>query len=646
MAKEGRFSKMNDRQKSLMQFLLENPNTYVHIEQLANKLHCSEKTIRNDLTLIEREYDDEELELIRKQGAGVALHVEEGLRQTLYQRLLRSNPLPANERVMEIAYQLLASGKSVTLKELANKYYTNKAVIKSDLQKIEDWVKRFQLELVSKQRIGSSIIGEELHKRNAIARLSEWNATVSDSNHPVLGLFSMSEAAIIRKALTAMESKFAVSFTDGGFESLVIHALIMISRIRQREVIQIENIDDKLHSAYQKEYEMTMWLSGEVEEKLRIAIPKAERIYFSWHLLSSKTNNRPDKDIRETSDFAEDLIHKVQELTMSPFLTDHLLFDGLVIHLHSVFHRVKFGFPITNPLLIEIKKLYPYMLRIIQLALEELRSLYDLQIPEDEAAYLVLHFQASLERLSQRSAISKRVLVVCHLGVGISNLLRAKLESHYRDMEIIGTIGKMDVDTYVKEHDVDMIVSTVELQSLAIPYLVVSPLLESQDKAKIDAFFHASEKETLQEEWKQSSLFALIKEGGLIPRIELEHRYEIVELLANKLYEQEMVEKQFIHHALVRERESATGIGGAIAIPHGQPDLVKKSGIMVGLMKSPVEWGGEKVVVVFLLAIAPKDKHVMKDVIQHISAISKQPDLVNKLQHALVPEQLISYLSN
>jgi activator of the mannose operon (transcriptional antiterminator) len=50
------------------------------------------------------------------------------------------------------------------------------------------------------------------------------------------------------------------------------------------------------------------------------------------------------------------------------------------------------------------------------------------QFPVEEAAYLTLHFQYSIERLQKYSGQNKRVIVVCPMGIEASVLLRTKLE--------------------------------------------------------------------------------------------------------------------------------------------------------------------------------------------------------------------------
>ncbi|MEH7664959.1 helix-turn-helix domain-containing protein, partial [Bacillus velezensis] len=72
-----------------------------------------------------------------------------------------------------IAYDLLMNSKPVSAKEIAAQHFVNRASIKKDVSAVEEWLKRFDLILVSKQRLGLKIEGDEKNKRKALARISD-----------------------------------------------------------------------------------------------------------------------------------------------------------------------------------------------------------------------------------------------------------------------------------------------------------------------------------------------------------------------------------------------------------------------------------------------------------------------------------------
>lgn len=52
--------------------------------------------------------------------------------------------------------------------------------------------------------------------------------------------------------------------------------------------------------------------------------------------------------------------------------------------------------------------MYPYLFHLIIDVLEDINQTFDLYIPEEEAAYLTLHFQAAIEQLRRSSHNPKK----------------------------------------------------------------------------------------------------------------------------------------------------------------------------------------------------------------------------------------------
>jgi len=634
---------MNERQRELLRILLVNANKLFLINELKKPLNCSEKTVRNDLNQLEEFLTPYHgARLIRKRGAGTTLEVTEETQAEIFRDLFQVSAKTNEERVIEIAYELLISSNPVTLKDLAEKYFTNTSDIKRDLEKIEEWLFRFDLKVMTRQRIGSVVEGEEFDKRNALAHLSELVSRPQQRDY-ILDFFQDNEINAVTKVIKDIQIQYKLDLTDGSFESLVIHALIMIKRTRQGTPVMVSH-EEAETTMETKEYVITVYLLKKLEDILRLKFPENERIYYSWHLSSSIQNaeeldpvigKRPSDKLTEQTVIR--LINKVQYLTNISFDSDPMLKDGLMIHMDAVVKRISYGFHITNPMLDDIKKLYPYLFSMIVFALNDLSDKYDFDIPEEEAAYLVLHFQASIERMEKQQT-PKRVLVVCHMGIGMSRLLQAKLEQQYRGLTIIDCIAKNELHAFLKHTPIDFIISTVPLPAQRIPHVVISPLLDSNDKVKLNQFIQEGKKGYSSTNYP--TLHQFITNGLFQKNMDLEHPFEIVERLANQFVRLGIVDESFTHSALLRERASFTSIGGKIAIPHAKPTAVKKSTLSMAILKNPVQWGNEFVSIVFLLAISEKDKHVTQALLKEISNVSQDPVLIEKMISAEEKEEV------
>lgn len=89
---------------------------------------------------------------------------------------------------------------------------------------------------------------------------------------------------------------------------------------------------------------------------------------------------------------------------------------------------------------------------------------------------------------------------------------------------------------------------------------------------------------------------------------------------------------------------SATTIGSGIAIPHANSKFIKQSAIAIATLKEPLDWGTEKVTLVFMLAVKNEEQKMTKQLFQELSFISEQPSFIQKLTTETNVMKFLSYL--
>ncbi|MED1487971.1 BglG family transcription antiterminator [Bacillus smithii] len=642
---------MNDRQKDILRILLTEQQPHVLTKQLAERVNCSEKTVRNDLKVIDQYLKEHtNVRLIKKPNVGIFLEIDEEEKSMLFKQLLAAaNPIDLNdeERLLEIAYRLLMETKHVTLKSFAEQYYIPKNVVKKDLRKIERWLKKYHLTFISKQKIGLIVKGTEQNKRLALANLHQLIQPQFFNRRFMKSQFPAHEVNIVEKELKQMENFYDFTFTDDSFESVLIHTLIAIKRMKlNQSVSAVANSSQVMKT---KEYAWTKRFLKKLEPYFSIHFSDQEILYLTIHILGAKINDPTaakltlDTQTQPLVDsFVYEIIQRMSRLTNVDFHKDQELQRGLSVHLLTTFQRLAHDLPISNPMLDDIKKMYPYMFDSIITVIAELKEKIPYVIPEEETAYLTLHFQASYERLKKVSAEDQRVLIVCHMGIGMSQLIQTKLERYFRDLHIVGCVGKAKVEEYLANDSIDLVIATMPLSLKQVPSITVSPLLPESDIRKVEQMIQHRNGHPVAVEGK-SELLKFIREETLFLNLKKEHPYEVIEELANALYRLGYVEKQYAHSAILREKMSATSIGSGIAIPHGDPDFIKDSAIAVATLKQPLEWGTDQVNLVFLMAVKEKNER-MKQLFQELSFLSERPEIIQSLATETEPSKWIEIL--
>lgn len=112
---------------------------------------------------------------------------------------------------------------------------------------------------------------------------------------------------------------------------------------------------------------------------------------------------------------------------------------------------------------------------------------------------------------------------------------------------------------------------------------------------------------------------------------------------SGKISDRSLYEEQVFN----REKESTTGVGMGIAIPHGRTSGVKKPGLAAMVIPGGVDYDaldGAPVHLLFLIA-APEDGNVHLEVLAKLSRMLMDESLGQKLRQAKTPEEFLDLLT-
>ena len=102
----------------------------------------------------------------------------------------------------------------------------------------------------------------------------------------------------------------------------------------------------------------------------------------------------------------------------------------MFLQLKAMIARLKYRTGFKNPLLRQIKAKYPNLMAMAWSASNMFERELRLDVNEHEVAYLALHIGGAIER----SSANLRACIVCDYGIGISQILREKIERAKREM--------------------------------------------------------------------------------------------------------------------------------------------------------------------------------------------------------------------
>lgn len=621
------------RERQILEILLSTKDELT-VKDLADEIRVSVRTIHRDLKNVEDILEEYDLTLLKKSGVGIQMAGSEEKVNELQFFLfgLSHTEYTPEERQTILLCTLLEAKEPVKLVSLANDLNVTVATVSNDLNKVEEYLQKFALSLLRKRSYGVEIQGTEGAKRRAMTNMisehlneSEFLSIVRENiqrkstqqmdsiSERLLGLVEKKKLLIVEKAIEEANEDLAYSMADSAYIGLVVHLALAMERILQGENIMIDpSYLDELRA--ESEYTVAEKIIRQLEKAFQVDIPVAEIGYITMHLRGAK--QRYDKEyLMEDSSFqtaihAKLLIQYVSDQLDQDLTNNRSLLQGLVVHLKPALYRIKHNMGISNPLLHKVKGDYPELFSIVKHAME--KTFHDLVIPDEETAYVVMHFGSALLGNVRNSAV--KALVICSSGIGTSKMLATKLRQAFPELQQVRNISlfelpQMDINEY------PLIISTIPLPDFYGEYIIVSPILTKDEIEKIkpyltkhiqrnpvmktieSAFYHKESQQQLLEGMYSIRDYAVIitmlLDGFFLQ--EVQPPYAIKDILTKAcihLYENQVItDVAEVVNALL-ERETIGGLGipnTSLSLFHARSSYVSNPSFVIYSLNNPIE---------------------------------------------------------
>jgi mannitol operon transcriptional antiterminator len=607
--------------------------------------------------------------IIKFEDSGLLNHKEEIINE-LNKVDGYSYKVSKGERDQYIIFTLLLEDLYTPIKKIAHDLSVSYPTINTDMDDIEEWLGRYNLTLIRRPGIGFKIGGEELQKREALIDFlikllgggalisfcygsrTSINLTLNDrglKTDPIVEFLESLELNRYMRIIDTIENAIGKKFIDNAYISLILYLAVMIRRVQNDHPLSISN--ENLNSIQnKKEFYITKLLLTQIEEEFSIHLPEAEVAYLTIHIISAgvmRVFNVRDKAITDQFDrdlvvFAEKIVNEAS-LYLHPYLrVDNNLLVGILNHLEPVINRIKYGVPIKNPLLSEMKKNYPYLMEVANRSSKFLEETLNQKISDDELGYIAMHLGAAMERLKSSVRELKRICVVCPEGISTSWLLVSKLQSTFKNIEIVNVISTREL-MKTNHKGIDAVISTVPIDFFGITNIVVNSLLLEGDIEKIldilDLELNSKPNEVSFENKLESfTLLSLLKKDLIELKVSANNWQEAIDAAGLLLLHDGLIESNYIHamKEMVKTYGPYMVIRPGIALLHALPEQgVIKPCISLVTLENPVIFGHEKndpVKLIFALGTTDDKSHLKAQA--QLARLIANDELVEKIIRA------------
>lgn len=400
-----------------------------------------------------------------------------------------ANRLTGHERMLMIVFDLCWSARWSTIRDISDKYFVSRTTVNGDMAAVKSYCSKNNIRLISQRGKGSCIdAGEEERRRYLSKVIRDFTALCADRGSYELPVYSQwFEADNLEKVkciVTEAEETFSTYLDDIAYEALVIHIALCIERFK----IKTDNGEMKQTGRIEEDspqYRMAFYIVRHVNEVFGICLTEAETGYVAMHLgaRSGALMWREKYGDVLLEFYCTKAIAGVSRTIHYDFTGDKHLHDSLIWHMAACFYRRKNSLLLENPLKEELIHNYWELYQAIRTEFLGEGSL-DLILPtDDEISYILLHFAAAVKRREENRPGTINVAVVCATGIGTAELVVTGLNRNFK-LNIMGTVAGHQLDQFLKRENVDLIITTVPLQTTKA-FVQVSPLLKRDDIVRI-----------------------------------------------------------------------------------------------------------------------------------------------------------------
>ena len=639
-----KFENLHSRQRQLFSLLKEAQQT-ITSRDLAAKMKVSDRTVRNDVRVLNKVLAEYGVKIETIRGKGILFEME-GVSSTLLDypmspgRTLQTR----EDRVNFLVVKLLLSDKGLDLGELEDEMFVSKTTLENDINYVRKFLssRHPHIQLMrSENRI--SIENHEWKKRLLFTKIiaESWDYHSREGvllqNSPL----KIDTIEIIFNNTKRSLKQNNIKLDDHDLITFAFTIAVAEFRIRTgHPLIELPQLTaDSLKSA-----EFVNGLLDEIEHLVSVRFDDNERknimLSLSFRQIPAQEPvNRQEmmqlvdqNALRTTDLFLNSLI---KEYSID-FSQDEQLYADLTYHFFRLEKRLRYSYERKNPLLPLIKTRFVFFFELAMVIRDCFQEVYGMNISEDEWGYVADYLITSADRSDKtRFPSGIPVAFVSHLNRSNQEMLASQIKAVYGNaIELKGPFSMYEKEK-ITAADPQLILSTIQLEKIrpefsSIPNMTISTMLKDEMFIKLNRLLRQINEHRLFPPLPQPPQ-AYFDSRLFFQNLSLPSEEDVITFLAKHIVELNYAPSECIDYATDREDMSSTAMEYGIAIPRVRTPGSGKTVISVANLKSPMQWGDQKISMVFFLSVAEADLHIFGTLLNYLANVLCRKEQCKKL---------------
>ncbi|EGT3782855.1 PRD domain-containing protein [Clostridioides difficile] len=620
---------MKTSKKELFLNFIKTQHDWIDSSTLANYLNVSTRSIRKYVNEIN---STGEFILSSKKGYKVNLN------NNCQTKVDSSENISPDNRLNLILKELIVNSNGINIFDLSEELFVSPATIEGDIVKANKFIGSYNLK-IKQSKFLLKLIGNESAKRKLMSSII-FKETGSDflSLFDVQKIYQEYNLTKLKENIIYILKKYNLFINEYAINNILLHLMITIDRIKKNNYIESVEVVNYIDN--NNDISISRDISNFLESEYNITLTSAELYYLVFQLTNKTTVlNYHEMDTKSLPNYIDEhfvkltkkIIKNVYDLYLID-LSDEEFVVKFTLHVKNLISRAKNNQVLRNQIPQKLKDSYPLIYDISVYICNQIQTLENVDIDEDEISYISLHVGSFFDR---QKLLEDKVLCALitpnyyDLQFKIVRDLEKRFNESIEIIQIFSDTHNLDFD-----NKVDMVITTLPINNRCpIPFVYVNPYLNRKDYDNIQSKF-TQIKDRKNILTVQNHLEMYFSESLFMKNIYLDSAKDYIKFMGNILYENKYVKPNYIDDVLIREKMSSTAFNNNVAIPHSMKMDALKTGVCLIVNDKPVKWGEEKVQIIAMIPINEKEKEKFNYIFESFIEILSEWNNVKELTKA------------
>lgn len=593
--------KAMNRTQKLVQYLQERGD-WVKASELASSFGVSDRQIRKYVASI-----NNDVHLIISGPQGYRL---DDSKFNEYVARLNAFSTEQENRQRYIIQKLVTSPGGIDIFDLADELYVSESSIKKDVHNLKSFLSKCHTS-IKRNRNTITLDGNEENKRRLMYYLVQdytFNTNIYDDNSKLFDLdYNYQE---IKSGIISAFENHDIACNDYALGNITIHLGIILKRLKDgyqlEGTVQDESIIDT--DVFKAAQDVAVWITRHFDVELSKTELVNMALIFKNNINQFKKLDYDTLGLHNLNkyveqryiDISKNLIQKVeQNYYLSPFKEEFQ--TKFTLHIQNLFYRAQNDFRVKNPLADVIRTTYPLIYDIAVFVAKELLTQYDIDLNEDEIAFISFHIGSYFEN----NAFIRLTRVNCAFiytdYYDFYKITLDRIKKKFKDKISIVNVSSLNKFNNILSEDIDLLILPLGFQcDLNVSKITIKPFPDENDWDNLEKTIYNISQRKQKRELKDYIL-NFFSDELYLKEPDFKDGLDAVKKMNEHLLELGYVDDDFLDDVLSREELSTTAFNG-IAVPHTLTTRsTYKSFIYIAIFQDGIQWTDEKYVNIIMM---------------------------------------------